>query len=283
VRVLIIGCGYIGQPLATVLCATHEVCTASRSAEKVSKNIEAIACDITEAMSVERLPREFDVVINTVSSSKGGTGQYRSVYLEGTRRLLAHLRFQKYIWTSSTSVYAQTDGSVVTEESPAEPSSPTSRILRETEELVLKGQGIVLRLAGIYGPDRGHLFQQYLRGEARIHGNGARWLNMVHQDDAVGAIIAALENARAGEIYNVADNEPVTERAFFAWLAEQLKRDAPPTAAESELAGRKRGVTSKRVSNRKLREELRYQFTYPTFREGYESELIRLGLQRASK
>jgi nucleoside-diphosphate-sugar epimerase len=279
VRVLVVGCGYVGQPLAEKLAkAGHEVFGLSRKPPEFGGGIVPIACDITRREELKGIPRTYDVVVNTASSSKGGAAEYRAVYFEGTRNLLAHLQFQKYIWTSSTSVYAQNDGGIVTEESPAEPPAATSRILRETEEVILKeGPGIVLRLAGIYGPDRGHLFQQYLRGEARIHGGGGRWLNMIHRDDAVGAIMAVLEKGRAGEIYNVTDDQPVTERDFFTWLAQKLKRDLPPAAPEADLAGRKRGVTNKRVSNRKLREQLGYAFVYPTFREGYTSEICRLG------
>ena len=279
-RVLVIGCGYVGQPLAEKLAAAgHHVFALSRTPPDFQGRIVPIACDITRADEVKRLERSYEVVINTASSSKGGVEEYRSVYLEATRNLLGHLQFEKYIWTSSTSVYAQTDGSVVTEKSLTEPIAETSQVLRETEELLLStSQGLVLRLAGIYGPERGHLFQQYLRGEARIHGDGARWLNMIHRDDAVGAIIAALERGRAGEIYNVSDNEPVSEREFFVWLARQLKRDLPPTISESQRTGRKRGVTNKRISNLKLREQLGYELIYSTFREGYGSEIARMGL-----
>ena len=279
-RVLVVGCGYVGRPLAEGLAAAgHDVLALSRKPPEFKGGIVPIACDITHRDELKRVPRTHDVVINTASSSKGGVEEYRSVYFEGTRNLLGHLQFQKYLWTSSTSVYGQSDGSIVTEESPAEPLAATSRILRETEEVLVKeGQGIILRLAGIYGPERGHLFQQYLRGEARIRGEGARWLNMIHREDAVGAIMAALEMGRAGEIYNVADDEPVTERDFFTWLARQLKRELPPAVSEGDFAGRKRGVTNKRVSNRKLREQLGYAFVYPTFREGYGSEILRLGL-----
>ena len=279
-RVLVVGCGYVGQPLAERLAeAGHDVFALSRKPPEFRGRIVPIACDITRKDELKGIPCAYDAVINTASSTKGGSEEYRSVYFEGMRNLLAHLQFKKYIWTSSTSVYAQSDGDIVSEESPAEPVSATSRILRETEEVLLKeGQGIVVRLAGIYGPARGHLFQQYLRGEARIHGEGARWLNMIHREDAVGAIIAAVETGRAGEIYNVTDNEAVMERDFFTWLAQQLKRDLPPVVSESELASRKRGVTSKRVSNRKLREQLGYAFIYPTFREGYTSEISRLSL-----
>jgi nucleoside-diphosphate-sugar epimerase len=280
VRVLVVGCGYVGQPLAERLAeAGHDVFGLSRKPPEFGGGIVPIACDITRRDELKGIPRAYDAVINTASSSKGGAEEYRSVYFEGTRNLLAHLQFQKYIWTSSTSVYAQSDGGIVTEESPAEPLAATSRILRETEEVLLKeGQGIVLRLSGIYGPDRGHLFQQYLRDEARIHGGGARWLNMIHREDAVGAIIAALETGHAGDVYNVTDNEPVTERDFFTWLAKQLKRELPPAVSEGDFAGRKRGVTNKRVSNDKMREQLGCTLVYPTFREGYGREIVRLRL-----
>ena len=127
-RVLVIGCGYVGKPLAEKLSAAgHDVYALSRNPPEPQGTLASITCDITRSEEVQRLPQDFAAVINTASSSKGGVDEYRSVYLEGTRNLLAHLRFGKYIWTSSTSVYAQTDGSVVTEESPAAPTSATSQ------------------------------------------------------------------------------------------------------------------------------------------------------------
>jgi nucleoside-diphosphate-sugar epimerase len=180
---------------------------------------------------------------------------------------------------SSTSVYGQTDGSWVDETSPAEPGSEKGRILVEGERLLLATAteipAVILRASGIYGPERGHLFQQYLRGEASISGDPQRWLNMIHRDDLAGAIIAACEHGRAGEVYNATDDEPVTLIDFFQWLANELKRTLPPAA---EIATtRKRAVTNKRISNAKLKRELRYTFRYPTFKEGYRAEMHRLG------
>ena len=275
-RVLVIGCGYVGQRLAETLAASgHEVVGVSRTDPGRAATVAHVSCDITVRKDLARLPTEFDWVVNTVSSTKGGVDAYQAVYLEGTKHLLEHLKFSKYTFTSSTSVYAQNDGSIVTENSPAEPASPTSRVLRETEQLVLNGEraGIVLRVAGIYGPGRGHLFQQFLRGEARVHGDGSRFINMIHRDDVVGAIIKILESGRTGEIYNVADDEPVTERDFFQWLAKNLKRDMPPSVPEGERALRKRGATNKRVSNARLRKELGFPLEYPTYREGYRAEI----------
>jgi len=135
---------------------------------------------------------------------------------------------------------------------------------------------VLLRVAGIYGPGRGHLFQQYLRDEARIQGKGERYLNMIHLDDLVTAIIAALNSGRPGEIYNVTDDEPVAQIHFFRWLSETLGKWMPPFATEAENAERKRGVTHKKVSNRRLRMELGVPLKYPTFRQGYTAEITRL-------
>jgi nucleoside-diphosphate-sugar epimerase len=115
-----------------------------------------------------------------------------------------------------------------------------------------------------------------LKNEARIENDGSRFLNMIHRDDLVGCIIAALKSGRAGEIYNAVDDEPVSQRIFFEWLAGTLGKYPPQSVPENSMENRKRGVTNKRVSNRKLKMELGYQFKYPNFRIGYSAELLRL-------
>jgi len=289
-RVLIVGCGYVGLPLGAELVKLgHEVFGLRRSsggeAEMAAAGIKPLIADITKPEELAKLPGPFDWVVNTVSSSKGGEEEYRQVYLQGTRNLiewLAPMPFKKFVYTSSTSVYGQTDGSVVKESSPTEPSSATSRLLVETEKLLLdaaqarKFPAVILRVAGIYGPERGHLFQQYLRNEARIAGKGERILNMIHRDDLVSVIIAALKNGRAGEIYNATDDEPVAQIHFFRWLSETLGKWMPPFATEEENAARKRGLTNKKISNRKLKMELGATLKYPTFRQGYTAEILRL-------
>jgi len=133
---------------------------------------------------------------------------------------------------------------------------------------------VILRVAGIYGPGRGHWFKQFLRGAARIEGDGSRFLNMIHRDDVAGCILAALKNGRGGEIYNAADDEPVSQADFFRWLAGKMGKPLPPAAPENPAESRKRGVTDKRVSNRKLKRELGYRFKFPSFREGYGAEIL---------
>ena len=289
-RVLIVGCGYVGTPLGAELVKQgHEVCGLRRSPRAdgalTAVGIKPLAADITRLEELTQLPAGYDWVVNCVSSSGGGAEDYRSVYLQGTRHLfewLATAPPKKFVYTSSTSVYGQTDGSVVTEASPAEPSTETAQVLVETERVLLQAArigfpGVVLRLAGIYGPGRGHWFKQYLSGVATIEGKGDRILNMIHRDDVVAAILAALRQGQPGRIYNVVDDEPVTQLTFFKWLSTRLGRDLPPFAPEGTAENRKRGTTNKRVSNLRLKTELGWLLNYPTFKEGYEDEVRRLG------
>jgi nucleoside-diphosphate-sugar epimerase len=101
---------------------------------------------------------------------------------------------------------------------------------------------------------------------------------MIHRDDLIRAIIAALERGRSGEIYNVVDDTPVSQLNFFKWLATKLAKPLPPVAVEESAAPRKRGLTNKRISNAKLKRELGFELQYPDYEAGYSSEIVRLGL-----
>jgi nucleoside-diphosphate-sugar epimerase len=291
-RVLIVGCGYVGRPLGAELVRQgHEVFGLRRSAgtagELEAAGLRPLVADITKPETLPPLVTPFDWVVNCAASGGGGVDEYRRLYFSGTRHLLAWLSAappRQFVYTSSTGVYGQDDGSVVKETSPAEPPTDTGRVLRETEELLLaaaREQGfpaVILRVAGIYGPERGYGFQQFLRGEAVISGDGLRHLNMIHRDDVIGCIIAALRRGKPGEIYNACDDESVAQVHFFRWLAEALDRPMPPRVPAEAEAGRKRGVTDKKVANRKLKMELGYAFRFPNFRHGYTAEIQRLDL-----
>ena len=290
-RVLIVGCGYVGLPLGAELVRQgHEVFGLRRSSsdnegELKAAGIQLLNADVTKPAELTKISGPFDWVVNTVSSTKGGVEEYEQVYVNGTRNLIDWMSQnppRKFVYTGSTSVYGQTDASVVKETSPTEPANATSKLLVETEKLLIaaaqirKIPAVILRVAGIYGPGRGHLFLQFLRNEARIAGRGDRIINMIHRDDLVNIIVAALKNGRAGEVYNAVDDEPVTQLHFFRWLSESLGKWMPPFATDEENSQRKRGITNKKVSNRRLKMELGVQLKYPTFRQGYTAEITRL-------
>jgi nucleoside-diphosphate-sugar epimerase len=281
---LIVGCGYVGLSLGAELVRQgHEVSGMRRTIvaepDLRAAGITPLAGDITRRETLDSLPTGFDWVVHCVSASGGAAEEYRGTYLEGTGHLvewLAPRPPRKFIYTSSTSVYGQTDGSIVTETSPTEPAAETGQLLVLAEQVLLEAArqhrlpAVILRVAGIYGPCRGYWFRQFLQGTAQIEGQGEGILNMIHRDDVVGAVIAGLQRGEPGEVYNAVDEEPVSQLALFQWLAKKLGRELPPVAPAAADTFRKRGLTSKRVSNRKLKLELGYQFKYPTFREGWD-------------
>src|SRR4029450_8210646 len=101
-----------------------------------------------------------------VHCASSGADSYRRVYRDGVDNLSACFPGARLIFTSSTSVYPQRDRSLVTEESPAKSDSDDARTLRAAEEIVLENGGIVLRVAGIYGPGRSFLLRSALDGTA---------------------------------------------------------------------------------------------------------------------
>ena len=273
-RILIVGCGYVGLPLGVALReAGHEVHGVRRGdgEEMAAAGIVGHAVDVTCREQLNDLPRGFDRVVLSVSSGRGSVEAHREVFVEGTRNILEWLEGEiSVVFTSSTGVYGQVDGEEVDENAVTEPAGETGRALLEAEGMVRNAGGIVLRVSGIYGPGRGFLYRQFLNGEATMVGDGGRWLNMVHRDDVVGGLVAALELVKGGGVFNLTDDEPVRERDFFDWLAGALGRELPPAG---EARKRKRAMTSKRVMNAKL-SGLGWLPRYPTFREGY-AELMR--------
>jgi len=134
---------------------------------------------------------------------------------------------------------------------------------------------LVTRLAGLYGPGRCVPLQKLLSGEAVIEGEGERVMNMINQFDAVNALRFLVENDARG-IFNVVDNEPVRQRDWFLWVCKQTGKPLPPYGPRDLT--RKRGWTSKRVSNQKL-QSLGWNPRFPTFREGIGAMLTLPGLR----
>jgi nucleoside-diphosphate-sugar epimerase len=276
-RILIAGCGYVGQATADLFHAagwTVEGWTRSaESAAKLSaKPYPVYAINVADRDQVYARDGMLDAVIHCASSGGGGLNAYRQVYLNGARSLLDRFAGSKVIFTSSTSVYAQRDGSWVTEKSETKPARETGRILLETEQLVLAQGGVVARLAGIYGPGRSALLSKFLAGCAIIDPKNDRFINQVHRDDIATALFLLLDRpSPAREIYNVVDDQPILQSECYRWLAAKLNRPIPPMGRST--AAPKRGASNKRVSNARLR-HLGWIPRYPTFVEAMEKSIL---------
>jgi len=262
-RVLIVGCGFVGERTADLLhAAGHEVVGVTHSpasAQRLAsvKPWRVAACDVSSLTEVTRLKEEvgeMEAFIHCASSGKGGAEMYQAVYVNGMRHLLTAFPDAFPLYTGSTSVYPQTDGSEVDETSPTDPGKETGRLLLAAESLALDAGGAVARLAGIYGPGRSFVLKNLLEGKSGIEVNeGApdgRLLNQIHADDAATALVHLITNRHSG-IYNAVDDARMTQRQCLEKLA--LLCSLPVPAEKAPDPGRKRGWTHKRVSNAKLR------------------------------
>jgi NAD dependent epimerase/dehydratase family enzyme len=91
--------------------------------------------------------------------------------------------------------------------------------------------------------------KKFLRGEAVLENGGHRWINQIHRDDGAHALLSLIDLPLG--IYNVCDDRPARQREIYQWLADFFQRPLPPEGPPD--FERKRGWTSKRVTNTKLR------------------------------
>lgn len=269
-KLLLIGAGYLGQAIChEFLGHGWEVIAATLSGGEGS-----ISCDVGDAASVAKLPAA-DFIIHCAASGRGGAAAYQHVYVDGCRNLVEKFPGTPLLFTSSTSVYAQTDGAVVTESCPAVPDRETGSLLLAAEAATLAAGGIVTRLSGIYGPGRSAILRKFLTAEAVIEEDGRRFINQIHRDDAARAIFHLATSQLRGEIFNLSDSTPLSQLACYTQLAEQFARPLPPTGPRD--LDRKRGWTHKQVSSAKL-QATGWSPQFPSFLDAVSSLAGTLGI-----
>jgi len=285
---MIFGCGYVGTALAQALVSKGVrvgALTRNTARAKELRELglsEVLTADLDEASWHGQLKGQYAAVVNCVSSAGGGIDGYRKSYLEGQRRIIEWAQSQdlgRFVYTSSTSVYPQDDGALVDETADTSAAPSTGQVLLESEALVpsnssLLGSWYVLRLAGIYGPGRHFLLNQLRDGDGMIPGRGDYRMNMIHLDDIVSAILAALSGRGPSGVYNICDDGPETKEEVLAYLAEKLGLDKPefdPENVSPRLRRRGGRMPDRIVSNLKAKNALNWSLLYPTYREGYAS------------
>lgn len=280
-KVLIVGCGNIGQGLAEVLIAEgHQVSGIKRKPlARQSPGLELIVADITVADQLKGLPTDFDQVVLILTPDSRDEDSYRRVYLHGINNLLAHFSSAAIqekpvpacLFVSSTSVYGQNAGQWVDEDSETEPTSATAKILLQAENNVLahSPKNTIVRFSGIYGPGREGLIRQVQSG-APVQYEPPYYTNRIHQDDCVGVLAWLLKQSFAGtaidNIYLASDDEPAAIKEVSDWLAEKLNCTAP---AAKQIAN---PAQNKRCANQRLRAQ-GCKLRFASYRQGYAALL----------
>ncbi len=279
---LILGCGYLGGRVARLWRqAGHEVFVVTRSSDRArvmtAEGYRAIVADVLRPSTLVNLPAA-DTVLYAIGYDRGYVGitgaSMHAVYVDGLRAVFGALPTAtgKFIYVSSTGVYAQSHGETVDEDSPCEPTREGGRACLAAEAVLaadrLGERGIVLRMAGLYGPGRIPNSAEVRSGRP-LAVPAAGCLNLIHVDDAAAVVLAAAEMACPPRTFLVSDGQPVERREYYKELARLLGVEAPrfisPPAEDPAAA---RASTDKRVNNARMVAELAVPLKYPTYREG---------------
>ncbi len=285
---LIFGCGYLGQRVAARWQAAGQSVSAvtrssQRAKEFTQRGWQPVVADICDPAVLDHLPAA-DVALFAVGYDRSSGKSQREVYVDGLQHVLDRMvsRCPQFLYVSSSSVYGQHAGEWVDEDSPCEPTQPGGQCCLEAERLVLDAYSAaghaaqVLRLSGIYGPDRLLSRVDALRRQEPLSGLAESWLNLIHVDDAATAVLACVERGDDGRVYLVSDDEPVLRGDYYRHLAALI--DAPPPLFdESQPARRGAGGLNKRCRNARVKSELGMTLRFPNYRVGLPQALAEVG------
>ena len=291
---LIAGCGYVGHRVAQLWCSSGiETFAISRSAEKAeqleSESIHPVIMDLSSPENWPELP-VVDVVLWSVGFDRSAGADRTKVWIDGLRELLNRVRFRTergtVIYTSSTGVYGDSGGEEVDEESTTSPDSEGGKACLSAEQVVREfatstgHAATVLRLAGIYGPNRLLRRITDLQNGIPITSPPEDWLNLIHVDDIVRIVdtVAHLNNSSGVPLMNVVAANSVTRRTYYSTLAELAGAPAPVfdvhSSAESTNTRSGRGSGNRRVISR-VRPSLNIEFRFDDVRTGLRDALER--------
>jgi len=275
---LVVGCGYLGQRVAERWLAqgqtVYGVTRSPEHAEELRRQgVQPIVADVTRPESLRGLPEVETMLFAVGYDPQSGLSRHE-IQVDGLRNVLDTLSdsTRRVILVSSTGVYGQTGGVWVDEDSSCQPTREAGRAMLAAEAALrdhrLGSRGVVLRLAGLYGPGRITRLADLLAGRPIVAPSEGH-LNLIHVDDAATAVLAAEKYAHVPAMFLVSDGHPVLRSEFYAYLASLLGRESPTLVApEPESRHTLRSHADKRIRNHRLLNELRIQLTYPSYREG---------------
>lgn len=268
-NILFLGFGDIAARTCALLPGRRLVGVA-RSPKRVPADVEFWqgAAD-SEAILGKLATSRFDAVVVTLTPTEFSDKAYQVAYVDTAKALVQQWQRSGapglIVFVSSTSVYHQSQGEWVDENSPTVPANFAGARLLEAERC-LQESGLpvcIVRFAGIYGPGRDSLLRQVRAG----NGGSSAFSNRIHVHDCAALLAFLLQRHAAGQplaqIYLGCDSAPTPGCEVRQWLAEKMGIE-PRTLRPSQSS---RGG-NKRCSNRTLL-AAGYRLHYPSFREGY--------------
>ncbi len=285
-HVLIVGCGYVGSRLAERLKDSYDVTAVVRSADSAAslerRGIRAIAVDLDRVRLGTHVPERLEQAATFYFAPPPQQGE-SDLRLDRFLQL-ATVPPAAFVYISTTGVYGDTKGVLVDESTAVNPLSERARRRVSAEEMIRvwcterRVRRVVLRVPGIYGPDRLPLDRLRAR-EAVVRSDEAGISNRIHVEDLVEACLAAALNPEARGVYNVTDGNACTSTDFLDRVASLANLPAPPRVSmdEAQLTFSPERLSfineSRRVSNERMLKHLGVRLRYGDMDEGIRQAL----------
>jgi len=285
-RILIVGCGDVGLRAARLLAGHARLYGLIRSPQRADQlraaGITPLLGDLDDRASLKRLAGLADAVLHFAPPPALGDRDPR------TRRLLAAIgrgSLAQVIYISTSGVYGDCAGEVVAETRPARPNNPRARRRADAEAQLRRfgraGRRVsLLRAPGIYAQNR--MPEERVRKAlpAIVNADDV-YTNHIHADDLARLAIAALFRGRNNRLYNAVDDSGLKMGDWFDVVADHLGLPHPPRLPREQViaavtpAMRTFLTESRRLSNRRIKQELRFRLRYPTVSEGLQGSGLR--------
>lgn len=291
---LIFGCGYLGKRVGRLWVEQGEHVlvvsrTDNRGPELATEGFFTIQADVTKPGTLDFIPKlptrcsaghaheqnlqDIDTVLFSVGFDRTVGNTIHDVYADGVKNVLAALpsSVERFIYISTTGVYGPTGGAWVDELTPPNPQRDGGKASLAAEQL-LGENSMVLRFGGIYGPDRIPYLAKLRAGEP-IAAPSEGWLNLIHVDDGASIVLAAERWAKppanGPRLFCVCDGHPVVRGDYYREVARRIGAEPPHFVAPDPASpAAARAAADRRISNAKLKQELNFEFAYPSYREG---------------
>lgn len=305
---LILGCGFLGRPLAKQLITLGtDVHGSTRSTDHAidlaAMGIRPALLSVTQKLTFAALShlldgRPLDVIYLIPPGKPDKDNSPHDIVIGGISNTLACLKnanVRRAILVSSTAVHGSPESTdtastapaqvmQVTPSTPAIPDNPRAKLLLQGEQLWLQagGQFHILRLCGLYGPRRIIGMAAIMQG-APIAGNPNALLNLIHVDDAVSLLIHMLAASQLAPVELGSDTYPIARQTYYNHLASLLHQPQPLVMDNTDAAivlGQRQGDRLQRAANkacdpRDTCKRTGWQPRHTDFRLGLEDALAR--------
>ena len=294
-RVLIVGCGDVGQRAAKQLVGrTRVMALTSSPAKQVdfrAQGIMPVLGNLDSPETLQRLSGWATRVLHLAPPPSDRVGEWSTDprTLNLARALKKRMLPRSLVYGSTSGVYGDCQGQWVAESQPVKPHTPRAMRRVDAEKVVryLGRSGVrvsILRIPGIYAPDRvnGTPRERLLKGTPVLVPEDDVYTNHIHSDDLATACVAALWRGKPQRVFHVSDDTHLKMGDYFDAAADMMGLKRPPRVPRSQaqeslpLMLLSFMSESRRLRNDRLKKELRVALKYPNIQAGLKPMAVKM-------